>query len=505
MNSAVTQNLTPRQYIDRLTNTIMRDKLLAGYVPLLMTGDMKSDYEHATAYTDGRNISVNPDFLMKFPDPQAIFILLHEGMHIGLQDLSVMTKEFAEDPQLCNAAVDYVNNLALKDLCKSTKNVEVPVHQDGPRAGEPYCLLDERFRGMIAKQVYKLLKEEQEQDTPPEEREDKGQCDDGGDGADSDSPPMPTEDSDDAELQGDDSQGAGDDESDDDGDDGDDGNGDDEGDGDGEPQDGDDGKGGGKQDAGPQRGNTAKAKQRIRDIDDNQWDKHDTDKFNKLSDKEKEELSNQVDQAIRQGADVAGALGGKGPRAFDGGIETKARWEDVFAEEVKSARSKGDDDTSWRRFNRRLIGSDLYMPSYESTRFGKMVIGIDTSGSITDDIISALLTNVVAIADQVMPEEIMIIYWDGRVQSVEHYDENSYSQILTATKPMGGGGTNPRCVADYLRDENIENVDIVVMLTDGDFYTTQGEWDVPVLWCVIEGYFSRFTPEHGRAIEVRLS
>jgi predicted metal-dependent peptidase len=486
-----TAELTPAQYMNRLINKIIKDPVLMGYSPLIMTGDLTSNYEHPTACTDGRNIWVNPDFLRKFPDPQAIFVMLHEAMHIGLQDLSVMEDEFKEDPQLCNAAVDYANNLPLKDLCAITANIEVPLHQDGDKKGQPFCLLDEKFRGMTAKQIYKILKQEQESNNDPQD----GPEGDGQDGDDADA--------DDGDQEGPDGN-PGTSPS-DDGQDGDDADGDQGEDGDeGDDADGD-GEGDGQDDSGqgtPTRGNSPAAKQRIEDIENNQWDKHDAGKFEELTPQEKEELKNDIDRAIRQGADVAGAMGGNSPRVFDGALETKANWEDVFDEEVKSSTTKGCDDSTWRKFNRRMIGSDIYMPSLEDSRFGKMVIGVDTSGSINDIIIRALLTKVVAIADQVMPEEIILIYWDAEIQAVERYDENAYSQILSSTKPVGGGGTDPRCVANYIKQENIEGIDIVVMLTDGDFYTAQGEWDVPVLWCVLESWFARFTPEHGRAIAI---
>ena len=46
----------------------------------------------------------------------------------------------------------------------------------------------------------------------------------------------------------------------------------------------------------------------------------------------------------------------------------------------------------------------------------------------------------------------------------------------------GGGGTDPRCVATYLKDKKI-NPDAIVMLTDGEIHNW-GNWDAPVLWAI---------------------
>jgi predicted metal-dependent peptidase len=46
----------------------------------------------------------------------------------------------------------------------------------------------------------------------------------------------------------------------------------------------------------------------------------------------------------------------------------------------------------------------------------------------------------------------------------------------------GGGGTDPRCVATYLKEKQIKP-DAIVMLTDGEIHNW-GNWESPILWVI---------------------
>jgi hypothetical protein len=62
-----------------------------------------------------------------------------------------------ENHQLANLACDYVINLQLKDMDKDELLLAMPKQANG----KPLGAIDERFRGMNAKQVFDILKEEQ--------------------------------------------------------------------------------------------------------------------------------------------------------------------------------------------------------------------------------------------------------------------------------------------------------------------------------------------------------
>jgi predicted metal-dependent peptidase len=139
--------------------------------------------------------------------------------------------------------------------------------------------------------------------------------------------------------------------------------------------------------------------------------------------------------------------------------------------------------STWQRVNRRWLQHDIYMPATISETMGRMVVAVDTSGSISGDILTKFLSEVQAIAIAVKPEKLDLIYWDTEVARHEMYTQQDLDKLVGSTKPAGGGGTDVLCVPKYLKDNQIRP-ECVVVLTDGDLYSGWGKWDAPVLWCI---------------------
>lgn len=98
-----------------------------------------------TFATDGKYLYVNPDFMQTLDKGELEFVVGHEVMHCVYDH---MGRRGGRDPQLWNAAADFVINLELVD-----QNVGKM-----PAVG----LLDEKYRGLSSDEVYELLEEEQE-------------------------------------------------------------------------------------------------------------------------------------------------------------------------------------------------------------------------------------------------------------------------------------------------------------------------------------------------------
>ena len=212
------------------------------------------------------------------------------------------------------------------------------------------------------------------------------------------------------------------------------------------------------------------------------FDEHDWESGEQMTREEKEVLARDIDQALRQGAILAGKLGGNVPRDVVDALTPKVNWREVLREFIKSTCSDRDEST-WRRPARRWIGQDVYMPSSISTAVGKIVVAIDTSGSIDGAMIGQFLGEMKSICDTVKPETLELMYWDTTVCRHETYDRNSFDNILRSTKPAGGGGTDPRCVSEYVRTKNMKP-ECIVMLTDGGVYSWGDTWPCPVLWAI---------------------
>jgi predicted metal-dependent peptidase len=212
------------------------------------------------------------------------------------------------------------------------------------------------------------------------------------------------------------------------------------------------------------------------------FDEHDWESGEQMTREEKEVLARDIDQALRQGAILAGKLGGNVPRDVVDALTPKVNWREVLREFIKSTCSDRDEST-WRLPARRWIGQDVYMPSSISTAVGKIVVAIDTSGSIDGAMIGQFLGEMKSICDTVKPETLELMYWDTTVCRHETYDRNSFDNILRSTKPAGGGGTDPRCVSEYVHTKNMKP-ECIVMLTDGCVYSCGDTWPCPVLWAI---------------------
>jgi predicted metal-dependent peptidase len=212
------------------------------------------------------------------------------------------------------------------------------------------------------------------------------------------------------------------------------------------------------------------------------FDEHDWEGAKELSQDEAEQLEKEIDEAVRQGALLAGKMGSGGLRDISELLETKKDWRELFRDYMTTTCS-GKDYSTWRRPNRRYIGIDMLMPSSISVSVGEIVLAIDTSGSIGGAELSAFLTEVKGICDQVHPSKVHIVYWDTDVCGHEVYLQDDIGNLVKSTKPKGGGGTAVECVPIYLNEHGIKP-ECVVVLTDGYLGGSWGQWSVPVLWCI---------------------
>lgn len=230
-------------------------------------------------------------------------------------------------------------------------------------------------------------------------------------------------------------------------------------------------------------------------------DAHDWDGAQELGEAEAKQLARDIDQAIRQGALLAGKTGSGGDRSLQELLQPKVDWREVLREFISST-CTGNDFSTWRRPNRRFVSMGYYMPSGISEQVGTLVIGIDTSGSIGDRELSRFLGEVKGICDTVKPEMIRLLYWDTKVCRDEKYVGDEVQKLTASTKPAGGGGTAVRCVYNYIQEHAIK-AQAVVMLTDGYVGTdwgTPSQWGAPVLWCVVGNKSAR--PTTGKCVLV---
>lgn len=227
-------------------------------------------------------------------------------------------------------------------------------------------------------------------------------------------------------------------------------------------------------------------------------DAHDWDGAQDLTAEEKQALARDIDEAIRQGALIAGKLGSGGDRDLAELLKTKVDWREALREFINTT-CAGNDYSTWRRPNRRFVSSGYYMPSGVSEQVGELVIAIDTSGSIGGRELAQFLGEVKGICDTVHPDAIRLLYWDTEVCADEKYVGAEVENLVHSTKPAGGGGTMVECVPRYMTERAIKP-QAAVVLTDGYLGGSWGSWTVPVLWCIVGG--SNAVADCGKTIHV---
>ena len=215
------------------------------------------------------------------------------------------------------------------------------------------------------------------------------------------------------------------------------------------------------------------------------FDEHGWEDAEDMTADEKNTLAREIDEAIRQGALMAGKTGTGGNRDFDDLLQPQVDWREVLREFVQTT-CTGSDYSTWKKPNRRYIGANIYLPSGITESVGEMAILIDTSGStFAPGVLPAFMSEAKAICDLVKPSRVHIIYWDTSVCQAEVYERDELEGMISSTQPKGGGGTQVQCAIDYMRDNNI-TPQASIVLTDGYLGGDWGNWSCPVLWCVID-------------------
>ena len=162
-----------------------------------------------------------------------------------------------------------------------------------------------------------------------------------------------------------------------------------------------------------------------------------------------------------QGARLSGKLSGPVSQLVDKTLSTKVPGRSVLE---RFMTSKADQHRSWNRPNKRFMPR-FYLPRRERMpAMGKLVVGIDVSGSVSDEEIARYLGAVNEIIEVCPPEEIYVVYATTHVEHVDHYMRDDYP---IKAKPFGSrGGTDLRCIMRWMEKEDV-NADLCVVFTDG--------------------------------------
>lgn len=177
-------------------------------------------------------------------------------------------------------------------------------------------------------------------------------------------------------------------------------------------------------------------------------------------------------QAMASGKNIKGEIPDEILRTIDELLNPKLPWP-VILHKFLDQRIK--EDYSWARRNRRY-SSATYMPSLHSHGLGNLTFAIDTSGSITEEGLQEMLSEIKGIQQTFNPESMKIIDCDAEIHTV--YEVTQGMDILDL-KFHGGGGTSFLPVLDYV---NKHPTQALIYFTDLYGEEEMDPVDYPVLW-----------------------
>lgn len=422
----------------KLRVTTMLQHAFFGSLGLRLTPVADESVE--TLSVDGVTLWYAPSFMAALPLAQRIGVIVHEVGHCALLHLWRCGNR---DMRRWNRACDFVLNLMLVDA-----GIQLPLQKltIGSRVFGG-ALLDRRFAGMSAEQVYAILTVEDEQQQEQGDGKTDGGKGDAGDGA------TGTNTS---------SDGAGSDQS--------------GGDGSGQQKHANNVRKSETGDGGTEQGGagaddsiaTGAFKQgRVDGEGATPCDMNEAD------------WQIFVEQAVAISR-KAGTLPGGWAEVIAKTHEPRIDWRGVLEQFIVRTTMS---DYRWTSPSRRLISRKLYLPGPYKENVGPMVFAIDSSASVTTKMLQDFVSETVGALSAARPERVYIVYCDTRVAAVDIVEPDDYGDIKFDVK--GRGGTKFQPVFDWVEAEGIDPV-CLVYLTDLDNSDTVTAPPYPVLWAVPE-------------------
>lgn len=414
-----------KEYATKLLTCRMR--LLSShsfYGLLLAHTKFALDEKCETAYTDGKRIAFSPTFLESLSDEETEFVLMHEILHIALKHC---LRGHDYNQEAFNIACDIVvNSNILKSFGDNYRRISI--------GGEPLMHLAPNGNPghmYTAEEVYDMLPKEMK-------RKNGGSTLGGGDGDNSQS--NSSQGSDNKNGKGNKASG-----------------------------------GGGKNQKGKFRGGYFvfddhsfwTNDENIQDID--AWDKHFEDACKIVS--------------IEDPSNSCGSLPAFAERILKERQKAQTNWREVLDNFVQEEIN----DYSFNPPDRRFSDSIFMLPDLnEPTETVKNVLFmIDTSGSMSDDMISQAFQEIRGAIEQFGGKlEGYLGFFDAVVVPPVPF---STVEELDIIRLYGGGGTRFDIIFDYVKKEMKDEMPTsIVILTDGyaPFPKEDKAMGIPVLWVI---------------------
>ena len=187
---------------------------------------------------------------------------------------------------------------------------------------------------------------------------------------------------------------------------------------------------------------------------------------------EKDQIKQEFQNAVIQSAKAAGAgnLPGGVKRLVDKLLNPQLSWRELLPMQIQSVIKS---DYTYMRPSRKGLDAGFYMPGMDREQTIDVAIAIDTSGSISNDMLVDFLSEVHGIMSQYNDFKIHIWCFDTAIHNPVLITADTANDLLTY-EIGGGGGTDFDVNFEYMKEQGIVPKKFI-MFTDGYPWNSWGD------------------------------
>jgi len=197
----------------------------------------------------------------------------------------------------------------------------------------------------------------------------------------------------------------------------------------------------------------------------------DNPKKPKLTEKEKNEIKDELQEALVTAVknSTAGDLPQGVKRIIQDITEPKMNWRELIHTSIQSLIKN---DYSFIKPNRKGWDQDAVLPGMKNDEMIHVAIFLDLSGSITDQA-KDFLGETIGIMEEFQQFQVHLATFDTEVYNYKIFTNDNFDEIREY-ELRGGGGTDFECIFKHMKEELIEPEKLIVF-TDGYPWNSWGD------------------------------
>lgn len=228
-----------------------------------------------------------------------------------------------------------------------------------------------------------------------------------------------------------------------------------------------------------------------------------------LSDKQKEEATDQLREDLCNARTIEKSLAPSGSASFSGTfladriIDPREDWT-VILEQWITEHGDPNGEFTWESLDRRALALDMYSPEESQDGIPWVVVGFDVSGSVGKDERDAFVSQMGKIRDQLRIDRMSIVPFSTVIKN-SFISELEPEDEMPKTFPKGGG-TRFSPVFNWTNRQD-DKPTMAIIFTDLGSRDYGDEPDYPVLWASSvppKVYSIDRTPPFGDVVEVEI-